>query len=417
MSSDLEEQLTQTLARAAEDAPVPGYDPVTFVRGRQRRRRRRRAGIAAACAVAVATTAVLTGVRLAVPQPDPAPGYVFSPDRIPDFTDLPAPEKVWPKAVHRLPATLPDGSRYAVVAVLGDDRYLVARDRDSGEGAPSIFDTRAGTVTTVGTSAVSDGLAMATVLMAREVDGQVVWFLEGARDNRVRREVWVAPVAGGRSTRLAILPDGTAPRFGVAGNAIIWEQESRHRTAKGVFVRRVVRSVSLSGRGGPVDVPNSLGFQLADVGSWITDQLDVGTPRSRGELRNVVTGQRVAWSANSRIQFLRCGPTWCTGRGDGDRVALQGVDGSGRVELPFRGQLSPTGGGRLAVGYLELPKGTARVIWDRTTGRATSVLLPEEQDSGPPVGWNNQLSDWEPEVLTVRATGDELVVLDLGAIR
>ena len=71
MSSDLDEQLTRTLARAAEDAPMPGYDPVSEVRSRQRRRRRRRAGIAAACAVALATVTVLTGVRLAVPQPDP----------------------------------------------------------------------------------------------------------------------------------------------------------------------------------------------------------------------------------------------------------------------------------------------------------------------------------------------------------
>jgi hypothetical protein len=130
-----------------------------------------------------------------------------------------------------------------------------------------------------------------------------------------------------------------------------------------------------------------------------------------------VTGERLRWKAASSIQFLRCGPTWCTGRGSGDRVALQLLDGSDPVELPYRGELSPTSGGRLAVGYLELPQGPARVIWDRSTGRAATMVNRQPTDSAPPVAWNIQLADFEPEVLTVRATDDELVVLDLGAIR
>lgn len=417
MSSDLDEQLTRTLARAAEDAPMPGYDPVSEVRGRQRRRRRRRAGVAAVCAVAVATVAVLTGVRLAVPPPDPGPEYVFSPDRIPDFTNLPGPQKVWPNAVHRLPATLPDGSRYTVAAVLGEDRYLVARGTLFGEAAPSVFDTRAGTVTSLATPAVTDGLTNARVLMAREVNGRVVWFLEGTRNNRpVRegfREVWVAPVGGGAATRLAILPDGTAPRFSVAGDTIIWEQESR---SKGGGVRRVVRSVSLDG-GKPVDVPDSVGFVLAYVGPWITNQLGVGTPRKSGELRNVVTGQRLAWTANSQIQSLRCGPTWCTGRGVIDRVALQSLDGSEPVELPWTGELSPLDGGRFAVGQLDLPATTLHLAWDRTTGRAAGIAVPRADGESPGFGWNNQLADFEPAVLTWRADDDQQLVLDLGAIR
>ncbi|RQW92422.1 hypothetical protein [Micromonospora globispora] len=176
----------------------------------------------------------------------------------------------------------------------------------------------------------------------------------------------------------------------------------------------MVRSVSLNG-GEPADVPDSAGFVLANVGPWITDQLDGGT-RTSGELRNVVTGQRLAWTANRRIQYLRCGPTWCTGRGSVDRVALQSLDGSDLVELPWTGELSPMNGGRLAVGQLEFPTATLHLIWDRTTGRAAGVKVPRPE-GGPGYGWNNQLSDWEPEVLTVRSSDDELVVLDLGAIR
>src|SRR5688572_29807322 len=53
MSSNLEDRLTSTLARAADEAPLPATDPLDAVRGRQRRRRRHRATLAAACAVAV----------------------------------------------------------------------------------------------------------------------------------------------------------------------------------------------------------------------------------------------------------------------------------------------------------------------------------------------------------------------------
>ncbi|WP_319460477.1 hypothetical protein [Micromonospora sp. RTP1Z1] len=413
MSNDIEERLTRTLAWAAEDVPVPGYDPVDAVRGRQRRRRRRRAILAAACAVVVAAVGVVTGVRMAVPPPDPGPHYVFSPDRIPDFTNLPEPEKLWPDAVHRLPAALPDGSRYAVVAVLGDDRYLVARDRPTGEAAPSIFDTRAGTVTVLGTSAVSDGLAMSSVLMAREVDGRAVWFLSGFRNSRSVREVWVAPLDGTAATRLALLPNGSAPRFGVAGDKIFWEQE--HRAKGRVF--RVIRSVSVHG-GAVTDVPGSAGFQSANVSPWITDQyMSTASLHTRGLLLNVVTGERLSWTANKRIQFVRCGPTWCTGRGSADRVALQSLDGSNPVELPWPGELSPAYGGRFAVGQLDLPATTLHLVWDRTTGKAAGVNQVRAEGESPGFGWNNQLADFEPAVLTWRADGDQHIVLDLAAVK
>ncbi|MCW3813179.1 hypothetical protein ONA91_01730 [Micromonospora sp. DR5-3] len=418
MISELEEHLTRTLASAADEAPVPAYDPVGAVRGRQRRRRHRRAGLAAACAVALVAGSVLTGVRLAAPEPDHGPEYVFSPDRIPDFANLPEPQKVWPEAVHRLPGRLPDGSRYAVMAVLGDDRYLVARDRFDGEAGPLVLDLRSRTVTVLGTSAVSQGLAMSRVLMAREVDGQAVWFLEGFRNNRPVREAWVAPLDGGPARRLTDLPDGSAPRFSVAGHSIIWEQEAPGRWKLPEGPRVSVRRVSLSG-GPAADVTGSQGFVPANAAPWITDQR-FGTgieAKPSGELRNVVTGERLRWKAATDVQFVQCGPTWCAGRGSGDRIALQELDGSNPVQLSYRGELSPSHGGRLAIGQLELPAAWLHLIWDRTTGKAAGISEPRPAGASPGYGWNIQLADFEPEVLTLRATDDQLVVLDLGAIK
>lgn len=417
MTSSLEEHLTRTLAAAADEAPLPAYDPVGAVRGLQRRRRRQRTALAAACTVALTAGSVVAGVRLAAPDPDPGPEYAFSPDRIPDFANLPAPEKVWPEAVHRLPGTLPDGSRYAVMAVLSDGRYLVARDRFAGEAAPSVLDTRSRTAKALGTPAVGQGLAKSRILMAREVDGQAVWFLEGFRDNRPVREAWVAPLDGGPARRLTDLPDGAAPRFSVAAHSIIWEQEAPGRLELPEGPRVSVRGVSLRG-GAAADVPDSQGFVPANVAPWITDQrLGTGIePKTSGELRNVVTGERLRWKAATGVRFVQCGPTWCAGRGSGDRIALQALDGSDRVQLPYRGELSPSQGGRIAVGQLELPAASVHLIWDRTTGKAAGVSEPRPAGASVGYGWNSQLADFEPEVLTLRATGDQLVVLDLPAI-
>ena len=411
MSIDFEEQLTRTLEGAAERAPLPAGDPVAAVRMRQRRSRRRRAGIAVACVVA-ATAAVLVGTRLAVPSPNPAPApeYVFAPDRIPDFTDLPGPDKVWPNAVHRLPAKLPDGYRYSVVAVLGDDRYLVTRGLFNGEPAPSVFNTRTGTVTALGTSAVTDGLAMSRVLMARELNGKAVWFLEGSRNNRFVREAWVAPLDGSSATRLANLPDGSAPRFSPSGNGIIWEYQTGQ-----TWKSNIIRRVSLSG--GPVgDIPRTLGFEVANIAPWITKRTSNGKPNVAGELRDVANGKRLRWTAAPGLQDVRCGPTWCTGIGTGDHIAVQALDGSDVVELPVRGMLSPTRNGRLAVGYIERPDAAEQVVWDRTTGRAATMLPRRPSDPLSSATQQNPTADEEPEVLTVTANGNELVVLDLRAI-
>jgi hypothetical protein len=170
--------------------------------------------------------------------------------------------------------------------------------------------------------------------------------------------------------------------------------------------------------GGPaVDVPDTKGFELAHVAPWITNQPSAGKSKVSGELRDVATGERRRWKAAPGIQYVRCGPTWCTGAGSGDSIALQSLDGSNVIELPVRGVLSPTNNGRLAVGYIEQPDVTVQVVWDRTTGRAAT--MSPRRPSDPVSSTTGQIpsADFEPEVLNIALTGDELVVLDVRAIR
>lgn len=406
MSTHLEDRLASVLTDAAEAAPVPGYDPVDAVRGRQRRRRNRHVVVAAACAVAVAAAGSVATVRLAVPTVDHRVGSVASPDRIPDFANLASPEKVWPRAVHRLPAELPDGSGYVVAQVLGDGRYLVLKGQNTV--APSVYDQRAGTVAAVATAGHFEGLAHAEVLMARAVGDRTVWFVRGFRRNQPATEAWIAPLRGGTPVRLASMGDGAGARFMVVGNAIAWEYSPGDRA--------VIRTVSLDG-GEPRDVPGTEGFTLAQVEPWVTTQrIATGlTPKTSGELLNVVTGERRRWSANDKVQFLRCGPTWCSGDGSGG-VVLQNLDGTGYTELGYGGSLEQRMGGRLAVGTLGPLGARGGLIWDRTTGRAARYTTPKP--AGPISVVSGVITtDFEPPVVAWRPDDKTMMVLDLTAIR
>jgi hypothetical protein len=406
MSTHLEDRLTSILADAADVAPVPGYDPVDAVRGRQRRRRNRHVAVAAACAVAVATAGSVAAVRVAVPTVEHRAGSVVSPDRIPDFAKLAGPEKVWPRAVHRLPAELPDGSGYAVAQVLGDGKYLVLKGRDTV--APSVYDQRAGTVAAVAAPEHFEGLAHPEVLMARAIGDRAVWFVRGFRRNQSATEAWTVPLRGGTPVRLAGMGDGVGARFMVVGNAIAWEESPGERT--------FIRTVSLDG-GGPREVPGTEGFTLAQVEPWVTTQrIATGLyPKTSGELLNVVTGERRRWAANDKVQFLRCGPTWCFGAGSGG-VVLQNLDGTGYTELGYGGTLEQRMGGRLAVGTLGAPDTGLHVIWDRETGRAARYTVP--RPAGPISIVNTAMnSDFEPPVVAWRPDDKTMMVLDLTAIR
>lgn len=407
MSTHLEDRLTGVLADAADTAPVPGYDPVEAVRGRQRRRRNRHMVVAAACAVAVAAVGSVTAVRVTAPTVD----HGVAADQIPDFANLAGPEKVWPGAVHRLPAKLPDGSEYAVAQVIDENRYLVVRSiRAAG---PSVYDRRAGTVIDLATPAKLDGLADNFLHMTRVVGDRAVWFVDGWRDGQGRREAWVAPLDGGTPVRLESMADGAAPRFMVVGNAIAWEQE---KPGSAGYPHGVIRMVSLDG-GAPRDVPGTDDLTLTRVAPWATTQrLASGiVPKTSGELHDLATGARLRWTANDKIQLLRCGPTWCTGEGV-EGVAIQNLDGTGYAELGYRGHLEQRMDGGLAVGTLDLPGGYRGLVWDRTTGRAAQYPTPQPE-GGPVAAIEVRTPESDVPVVTWRPDDKTMMVLDLTAIR
>ncbi|MCW6009915.1 hypothetical protein K1W54_36035, partial [Micromonospora sp. CPCC 205371] len=375
---------------------VAGFLPA----GRRRpRRRQRRTAVLTACAVVFAVAATVAVVDQLKPVPVQRFGHLLNPERIPDFFNLAPPERVWPDAVHRLPAKLPDGSDYTVADALGDGRFLVMDVRPSDESpAPSVFHPASGTVTALASSAVTAGLTEARLLMARGVGDRVVWFVDARRNGSSARELWSAPVAGGAAVKLATTETGPG-KFSVAGDAVMWE-EPRGTGYDGVVIRRVAAA------GGPVtDVPGSTGYWLTHNGPWLTSKYTGSPypdePQGRGDLLNAVTGERVPWTANPKLAAARCGPTWCGGTAPNGLAALHDIDGGGYIELKEAGSLYPAMGGRLAVGLLY----SQPVVWDRTTGRASMLTHYMGRDRG------------EPAVQVWPAPGDALMVLELDAIR
>jgi hypothetical protein len=324
---------------------------------------------AVAAAVAVVACGTVTAVALTRAEPRYAVAPIYSPDRIPDFTRLPEPHVVWPEAVRRLPAKLPDDSYYRITDTTGgNDLLVISQGREAG---PLLFNPDTGAVRRVTTPTVTDGLNAPRVTTALLAGDRVVWFLTGRRAGEAVREAWTAPLAGGTATKLADdLPAGAvdASRTVLAGDAVIWEQGLPGDGKDDIIIKR------LSLRDGKVgDVPGSRGYWLSTVPGWITSQYGgtpFGEPERTGTLVEVATGRRLHWKANDEMDSsVYCGPEWCTGGNVAHHAAFQDLDGGGYLELGEIGNLEPGLDGRLATGQLAMRD----IIWDRGSGRAAEI--------------------------------------------
>jgi hypothetical protein len=387
---------------------------------REERRKVRVRWLAAGCAAAVAVMATVVGVRVAAIAPvEHRFGQVFSPDRLPDPANLPSVEQVWPEAVHKLPKTLPDGSEYTVYEVLGEGRYLVGW---GGIGrpnkAPGVFDTRAGTVTSLAPPGAIQGVAEGRVLSARMAGDRAVWILEGFRRNQGFRDLWTARLDGTGLRQLVQLRNGVPPRFAVSGQTVLWDQEIPGSTAALKAPFTTVWRVSVSG-GPAAEIPGSRGWSLADDGPWLTTQVirDGIASHDSGHVWNPVTGQKLRWKAERDVQFLRCGPAWCTGAGKNGGIGLQRLDGTGYVELPYSGQLSSARGGRFALDRDAPLNQDMKLVWDRQTGRAAAV--PEDDPSTPRLTGETMAAYFngdQDKPVAIWRTAEHLMLLDLYAI-
>lgn len=306
--NDLENELSRLLSDAAEWAPRASAGLSATVKARHRRRRARSAALLAAVAVVVviggAGTVVQTVRTSAVPQPaanatDKPTGMAKPPTDV-----IPPPiEKVWPQAVHKIPATLPDGSDYYPHLLL-DDRTLLVTTRitDGKRRFLWSYDLHSGKPKRIAEIPLTKG----SVSLAADIaagGGNIVWWaFKEAGKNRVA-QIWTVPVRGGTPRPVSDVPMGNATKqlgqitnLTVVGKNVIFAYE------KGGVYR-----VPLSG--GQMQPVKGAERQRILQWPW------VGTHRVKNgflELFNAETGERrdAVVAADEEVS---CGVIRCTG--------------------------------------------------------------------------------------------------------
>ncbi|TYB59206.1 hypothetical protein FXF51_35130 [Nonomuraea sp. PA05] len=300
--TDLEDKLSRVLSGAAERAPQAPPGLAATVRTRHRRRRARTAAVYAAAAVVLvaggAAVAVDTLGTSAAPQPAVGPTGKPGQDEIP-----PPIEQVWPQAVHKIPAKLPDGRTYYPQLLLDDRTLLVMTGAldgtrqylwayDLGTGRPRQI---AEIPPTKNSAIFAEGVAAG--------EGAIVWWAsyKEAGSRRVAK-IWTVPATGGRPRLVSDVPLGDVMKQGhinglaVAGSDVVFSYE------KGGVYR-----VPLSG-GTPRPVK---GAERHHVLRWPW----VGVHRGKAvfrDLLNVETGERREAVVKSGEE-VRCGVERCWG--------------------------------------------------------------------------------------------------------
>ncbi|NJP96720.1 hypothetical protein HCN51_46085 [Nonomuraea sp. FMUSA5-5] len=300
--TDLEDKLSRVLAEAAHRAPETPAGLAATVRTRHRRRRARTAALCAAAAVIVVVggAGVAVNVLGASATPNPAAGVNGEPavDRIP-----PRIEKVWPQAVHKIPARLPDGRAYFPQLLLDERTLLVMTGAQDGKrqflwsydldtGRPRQI---AEIPPTKGSAIFADGVAAG--------GGNIVWWASYKEPGgpRVAR-IWTVPAAGGRPRQVTdvlltnVMKQGHINGLAVTGSDVVFNYE------KGGVYR-----VPLSG-GTPQPVK---GAERHYVLQWPW----VGVHRGKAvfrELINVETGERRD-AVVKADEEVRCGVERCAG--------------------------------------------------------------------------------------------------------
>jgi hypothetical protein len=435
MTGQLERELERTLAGAAEGAPRPGPGLVAAVRYRRRRRRHRRAMVVAgACAVALVAMGATVVLR---PEPRTAPAArpQWS-GTVPDIDGAKPIEEVWPRAVRSLPATLPDGRGYSVHALLGDDRYLVLpKAYGVWTARLSVYDAGAGTATPL--AGVPElptpkpippdpgPMNPRRTTFLGTAAGRVVWAIETDHESvPADVEVWSVRLDGeGRARRLARLDApgrGNTTAGAVRDDAAYLIQVSYDGTGRDVTAHTAVHRIPLDG--GEVHSLIGVDRLWPNQGdpAWLRttgDDVELGLPL-RGELWNVVTGERIPWRAARDVTRLRlCDPMLCLGQKADDTWVAQRPDGiafpwpqPSREFVAVAGYARMTSmvDGRFGLINTNIRPGLGTVLWDRIGGGTAFVRLTggETVFAGEHGVYSHQGDDDDPKtVVDLRAIG------------
>ncbi|GAA4196717.1 hypothetical protein GCM10022252_44510 [Streptosporangium oxazolinicum] len=405
--TDIEDKLSRVLAGAANQVPERARVRLSAtVRARRRPRRAPAALLAAAAVVVVAGgagTAVRTLGSSAVRQP--AVNATGTQGPMPQSTSLPEEklpppiERIWPRALHKIPARLPDGRVYYPQSLL-DDRTLIVTT-GAGDGAKQFlwsYDLENG-----GSRRIAEIPTRNSTLYAEDVTaggGDIVWWASYRESGRQRvARIWTVPAVGGTPRKVADVPLENVMKKGhiraleVVGRDVVFSRESG-----GVY------RVPLRG-GEPRAVPGTEGQHLLRW-PWAGRHLKQA---AFAELFNVKTRERRDAVIRPGENFVRCGVARCYGHGPangpGPRAFVRERDGSRERALPPEVQINDDPG--LDRFYKRIfRRGIA--LYDVVTGTSADLGVPQDGGGGIPDGGADRLMTYQ--------VGEKMYVVDLAAI-
>ncbi|MEU5877399.1 hypothetical protein [Spirillospora sp. NPDC047279] len=330
---DLEEALASTLKRHAGRAPEPHADLPGRVEAGLRRRRitRTRTGVTAA---ALAVAMVIVGGQMLRPDEKPPPTIEPVPVTVTP-TSRPI-EKQWPRAIERIPRTLPDGTRFTPEVHLDERTLLIATWRSPGvASALYTYDVPTGRTVRLGFPAQPAGVE--STLGFTPGAGRIGWVTRTKRT----AEIWTVPLSGGPATRLYSMATGRSEEIyplALTEGSAFWSV-----TKGGIFQAPL--------RGGPATrLPGTDGLWLlswpwaggprySDGGSALADDAPQQQIVNRN-LLNLATGERRSVTGTGLKGRWACSATWCASAGE-----IRSRDGR-RAVRPAPGQDFPELGQR-----------------------------------------------------------------------
>ncbi|GIH21820.1 hypothetical protein Aph01nite_01300 [Acrocarpospora phusangensis] len=397
MNQELEADIRRALDHASARAPHAPTGLADRIVARSRRRRTRAQALVAALTVA----AVAAGVGVAVRGGDTLDQTAVTPTPSPTATaPPPAPEpveKVWPEAVWKIPAKLPDGPALRPrVFIYG--RTLLLETWASFEKANALYtyDLATQEIRKIADIRTKKGVYASGYAAGA---GLVVWQTIEKVEGRMSSRFWSVPISGGEPAEIRTdsVP-GRADTLAVAGDRLAFSVMEG-----GVF------TVPLGG-GTVTPVPGADRYHILRwpfVGS-------VGRYTPNGEtafqeLLNVDTGATSRAVVRPGEKNVVCGVWMCSGGRPDGTPFYRPRDGSQERDLPSWSLF-----GLAADRFMTLYRGDLGidVLHDLRTGKSGDYGYRDD-DSGKSIGVEPALGDGR---LLTYPLGDHNVVIDLSRI-
>ncbi|WP_406318849.1 hypothetical protein OHA77_15930 [Streptosporangium sp. NBC_01639] len=430
--SELEDRLSSVLADAADRAPRASAGLAATVETRHRRRRARTTALLAAAAVVVviggAGVAVNAVRTSAAPQPavgatDKATGRATPPvDVIP-----PPIEKVWPQAVHKIPAKLPDGRDYYPQLLLDDHTLLVMTVvMDGSRQFLWRYDLESGQPTRITEIPPPGGLKIGADGVAAGGGNIVWWTLSKEKGKDLVARIWTVPVRGGTPRLVTDLRHEEDAKRGPLQGLTVVGQDVVFSYAKGGVYR-----VPLSG-GQPQPVK---GAERQHILQWPW----VGTHQGKNvfaKLFNAETGERrdavvkadeeVSCGVNRctgtkmRYKNVKCATGPCPGKTVRRLVPvgsfIRDRDGSGEKPLPDNVVVPGVNLERFFMKHIFAPnRKTAVALYDVDTGKMADLGIRPDAKGRSSIPFNTPLNRLDG--LMTYKIGDRMYVLNLATIK